>query len=171
MAPAMTEPHIPAVYTIFLLTIEPLLALSGAYLSLFDPHRFITTFTHDPSPSTPLNSPTTRVIYQQVAALLVLFSWTEAVVLRAAGKNLSVWRAVVAGILLCDCLHLWASWEALGPQVFWDPTAWRWEDGVNLSLLWGPVVLRLCFLAGWGIREGRRAGPIGGRSKIVSKSR
>lgn len=104
--------------------------------------------------ATPLaHSPQFTVLLDQLAAVYLLFAFNEAVVLRAAAADLRVWRALVLGMVLCDVAHLWAAGRALRG---WEGE-WRWEDGVNLGMLGGPLVLRLAFLAGVGMeRSGKR---------------
>ena len=57
------------------------------------------------------------------------------------------------GMLICDLLHLYASFQILGAAVFLDPTRWRWEEWVNFVMLYGPGSLRLGVCLGVGIKE------------------
>jgi hypothetical protein len=68
-------------------------------------------------------------------------------------KDLTVWKCVLGGIILCDILHLYASWCELGSVVFFNVAAWRKEEWVNYGLLYGPMVLRACFLGEVGLRR------------------
>lgn len=95
-------------------------------------------------------APDNKVMYDQVAATYTLFAFNEAVLLRTT-NDLRVWRTVVIGILICDALHVYASWAALG-SVFWTPAAWRWEDWVNLGSLGGQAAVRVAFMAGVGLK-------------------
>ena len=72
--------------------------------------------------------------------------------------DLKVWKIVLAGIVLCDVLHLWGSLEVLGSQGFWDVRKWRWEEWVSLGMLWGPGAMRVMFCAGVGLGEEERDG-------------
>lgn len=152
----MALSHIPLPYRALFLYLEPLAALGGTLTLILQPAMFLNTMTPHAT-----YAADNYVIYQNLAATYLLFSWFEAVVLRVAGGNLAIWRAVLGGIMLCDVIHLYASWSALeaaaaaglngGTNVFWRPELWRWEDWVNLGTLWGQAAVRVAFLAGWGV--------------------
>ncbi|KAF7557837.1 hypothetical protein G7Z17_g355 [Cylindrodendrum hubeiense] len=138
--------NIPFAYRALFLYFEPFSALGGSALLHFFPSLFLNTMS-----LTAQYAPDNQVIYDQLAATYVLFAFNEAVVLRLT-NDIRVWRAILMGILLCDAIHLYGSWSALGSAVFWDPRAWRPEDWVNLGALWGQGFVRLAFLAGFGIQ-------------------
>ena len=63
---------------------------------------------------------------------------------------------MLGGIAVCDVLHLAAAYRAMGPA-FAEPGLWRFEDWVNLLLLWPPLLLRLAFVLEVGVvREGEK---------------
>lgn len=64
---------------------------------------------------------------------------------------------MLAGMLLCDVVHVWGTSKALGDALF-TPAAWRLYDWVNVVMLIIPVVLRSAFLAGVGVSEGGKTG-------------
>jgi hypothetical protein len=145
--------QIPLVYRLLFLTIEPLAALYGAFLLLRDPARFLATMTPTAALAT-----SNKVIYDQLAATYVLLAWIEGVVLRLAGTardgggvTMRVWRGVLVGVFICDAIHLYGSWDALGGEVFWRPARWRGEDWGNLAFLWAMAAARLAFLLGVGL--------------------
>ncbi len=142
----MSQPlKIPVFYRAMLLWLEPLLALNGAFLATFDPTRYLSAMTPHA-----VYSPQYQVVLDQLAATYVLFAFLEAVVLRVTGE-LRVWKAVLTGILICDAIHFYATANALGVDVFLSPSLWRWEDWVNISILYGmlPVRLGLIFEVGF----------------------
>jgi hypothetical protein len=139
-----TLPHFPLIYRVFFLWLEPLMALGGSVLCHFDPASFLRTMS-----ATASYSPSSQVIYDQLAATYVLFAFNEAVVLRVT-KDLRVWKMMMAGLLLCDGLHLYASWSIMGTHAFMRPWLWRPEDILNLILLYIPVILRTAFIRGAG---------------------
>ncbi|KAF2236477.1 hypothetical protein EV356DRAFT_443330 [Viridothelium virens] len=144
-------PPIPLAYRILLLWFEPLAAFNGALLCLFSPSTFLRTFTVLPYVAA------SQVIYDQLAACYVLFAWNEAIVLRYS-QDLRVWKAIVLGILVCDMVHLYASWHALSTEVFLRPWLWRAEEWVNHALLYGPGAMRVAFLmeVGFGKEKKKR---------------
>lgn len=98
-----------------------------------------------------------QIIFDQLAATYFLFAFNQAVVLRVAGEGqggLRVWRVMLAGMLLCDLVHLWGTTKALGGLgALLAPAGWRFYDWVNVVMLILPIVLRGSFLAGWGVSE------------------
>jgi hypothetical protein len=148
----MSRP-IPLVYRLLFTTLEPIAALFGAFLLLRNPAQFLATM----SPSAALSA-SKKVIYDQLAATYTLMAWNQAVVLRLAGasrddpRTMRVWRGVMFGVLVCDAMHLYGSFEALGGDVFWSPARWRGEDWGNLAFLWAMAAVRLAFLFGLGLR-------------------
>lgn len=144
-AAEMSPPNIPFAYGALFLYVEPILALFGTFLSHFNPKLFLNTM----SPSA-VYAPSNQVVYDQVAATYALFAFNELVVLRVT-NDIRVWKAILTGILICDAIHLYASYLALGPAAFWDPRLWRWEDAINLGTLWGQGVFRVAFLLDVGL--------------------
>lgn len=116
------------------------MAFGGAILCHFKPAQFLNTMS-----PTAVYAPSNQVIYDQIAATLTLFAFNEAVVLRVT-NDLRIWKTIMFGILVCDIIHLYASYTALGAAIFWDPRIWRWEDAVNLGALWGQAAIRVAFI-------------------------
>lgn len=141
----MAALNIPFLYRVIFLYFEPFAALVGAGLAHFSPERFLATFT-----PTAVYAPSNQIIYDQVAATYFLFAFNEAVVLRVTNDT-RVWKALLLGMLICDGFHTYASYIALGPTVFWDPTSWRSDDIVNFGALGGFGLLRAAFLLNIGL--------------------
>ena len=143
-------PRIPLPYRLLFLYVEPVCALFGAIINLVSPITYLLSLSPNATPSTydPLTSP----IYAQLAGHLLLFTWLQAVLLRST-DDLRVWKIVLAGIVLCDLLHLWGSAQLLGLRGFVDPRAWRLEEWVNFVMLYGPGAMRVVFCMGWGLGE------------------
>ncbi|MCJ1317860.1 hypothetical protein MMC15_003187 [Xylographa vitiligo] len=139
---------IPLPYRILLLYVEPIAAFNGAILAHWFPAYYLAGMS--PSATISTYSSPAQVIFDQLAACYFLFAFNEAVVLRST-SDLRVWKAIVLGILICDLIHLYGTWEALG-VAFWDPKIWRFEDWVNLTMLYGPGGMRLAFLMGVGLK-------------------
>ncbi len=150
--------EIPLVYRALFLYFEPLAAFGGAIQSHFLPLEFLSTFLVAPPSAV---SADYQIIFDQLAATYLLFAWNEAVVLRLTA-DLKIWKAIIFGILMCDLVHLYGSLGALGPEIFWNPALWRWQEWLNFSMLYVPGALRLSFLFGIGL---------GGRSTGSRKSK
>ncbi|KAF7909072.1 uncharacterized protein EAE98_010806 [Botrytis deweyae] len=145
-------------YRIFLLYIEPILALSGAYLAYFEPYKFI----HGTAPSslsenfvslssTLTPDPVIQFLSTDIAALYVLFTINEAVVLRLT-RDYSVWKTVVFAMLLCDVGHFWGIYKADSVGIF-NVGEWSTEELINYGILGFGSALRIAFLLGFGNRK------------------
>lgn len=55
---------------------------------------------------------------------------------------------------VCDAVHLFASYRILGPEVFFGPGMWRWEDWVNFGTFYGFGAARWAFWARVGFGSG-----------------
>ncbi|ESZ93526.1 hypothetical protein SBOR_6068 [Sclerotinia borealis F-4128] len=155
-------------YRIFLLYIEPILALSGAYLALFHPAKFLLgtapsslstpfiplTLTTPISTSTPQPQPIDPVIQflsANIGALYILFAINEAIVLRLT-RDYSVWKVVVFAMLVCDVGHIWGVYQA-DPTGSLEVMRWTMEEWINNGILAFGAVLRIAFLGGVGYRK------------------
>ncbi|KAH8801388.1 hypothetical protein F5884DRAFT_740347 [Xylogone sp. PMI_703] len=161
MATTTSTPRIPAIYRIYFLTIEPLMALSGAYLCLFQPTRFITSTvpsttlrnlsvspSSSPSSLSATITPLTQLLLTNLASLYILFTINEAVVLRVT-KEIAVWKAVVFSMVCADLGHLWAVVQAGGFDE--GVGGWVGEEWVNVGILVLGLGLRVGFLCGLGV--------------------
>lgn len=98
------------------------MALIGAYQAAFLPFIYLSTFTSRTvsglSSDSTISSSPFQAVFDQTAACYVLFAFNEAVLLRVAGNNVKIWKAVIAGIVLCDILHLCGARRAMGSEAF-----------------------------------------------------
>ncbi|KAJ4416173.1 hypothetical protein N0V82_006933 [Gnomoniopsis sp. IMI 355080] len=150
----MSSPsQIAPIYRVWHLYIEPFSAFYGAVLCARSPLLYLSVMS--PTANRSHHNSEVQIVFDQLAATYLLFAFNQAVVLRVADGNLRVWRALLAGMLLCDIVHVWGTSKALGPTLY-VPTEWRLYDWVNIVMLIIPVVLRSAFLAGVGVEEGRK---------------
>ncbi len=162
MAPSTLSPaqqlraQIPLVYRVMFLWIDPIAGFMGFLMGLFFTDDYFETM----SPlATPLadNAPF-QVVFDQLAATYFLFAFITAVVLRTTSE-LRVWKAVLLGILCCDSLHVYATGKALGGlHTLVAPGLWRWQDWVNLLMLYVPACLRMAFFLEIGFARSIAAG-------------
>lgn len=148
--------HIAPIYRLWHLYIEPFSAFYGAVLCARSPTLYLSVMSPQANLSH-YNPQIHQIILDQLAATYLLFAFNQGVVLRVADGNLQLWRVMLAGMLLCDVVHVWATSKALGDALF-VPAAWRFYDWVNVVMLIIPVVLRASFLAGVGVSEGGKKG-------------
>lgn len=152
----MTPPiHIPWPYKAMFLYFEPLAAFNGAVMTLTRPVSYLQVMS--PMATLSTYSPLEQPVYDQIAALLVLFAWCQAIVLRVTSE-IRVWKYLLFGMLICDVIHLYAAYQILGPQIFFDPRRWRLEEWVNFVMLYGPGTLRLGVCLGVGLGEEKIGG-------------
>ena len=146
----MSSSYILFAYRLLFLYIEPLAAFFGCLITLFDPTKFFLSIS--PEATSLAISPLVQGICGQLAGHLLLFAWIQGVLLRST-TDLKVWKIVLAGIVLCDILHLWGSYKSLGFASFINPRLWRAEEWVNLGMLYGPGSMRIAFCLGVGFDE------------------
>jgi len=145
------SPLIAPLYRIFFLSIEPLLAFSGACLSHFHPYKFVASITPASIHTSPplVVTPTIQLLCTNIAALYLLFTINEAIVLRLS-NDINVWRAVIAGMLISDFGHLYGVYAA-DPARATEWGMWVMEEWFNVLTLSFGAVVRLGFLAGVGV--------------------
>lgn len=148
---ASQDEHIHPLYRLWHFYLEPFAAFSGAVLCARLPLLYLATMS--PHANRSHYHPELQVVFDQLAATYLLFAFNQAIVLRMADGNLRVWRGMLAGMLICDGVHLWATGKALGGATLLNPAEWRLLDWINVVMLIIPVALRSAFLAGVGVSE------------------
>ncbi|EHK97127.1 hypothetical protein M7I_7138 [Glarea lozoyensis 74030] len=104
MASQPSTPLKPSLlYTIYFLTFEPLAALGGTYLALFNPTRYLRGTLPSTIPTPPI-SPLIYSLLVNIGSLYFLFAVAEGVVLRLTRKR-SVWFAVLGAFCVTDVCH------------------------------------------------------------------
>lgn len=158
---ARTETNvIPLIYRVFFLYIEPLASLVGAYYAFFLPQAYL--HLTDASSSLNITTPiplSTSITLLQLSNLYFLFAINEAFVLRVT-SDIKVWQTLLFGLLVADLGHLW-SVHPLGVDVYWKVLRWNAIDWGNVGFVYLGAGMRMCFLAGFGMRNR----PAKGRSK------
>jgi hypothetical protein len=161
-------PHgVPLVYRVFLLYIDPLLALSGVYLAHFQPEAFISGTVpgslagpFQPSSATSggptATTPLIQFLLTSLASLYLLFAVNSLLVLRLV-PDITVWRGVSLAYIASDLGHIWAFYAA-DRQSFWHFDSWRVEEWVNVGILVAGFLLRFAFVCGLGVKAGNGHG-------------
>ena len=91
-----------------------------------------------------------EIILRQLANLYLLFAINEALVLRAT-NDITVWKAVLIGLLIADLGHLW-SVGGKGWDVYWNVASWNAIDAGNVGFVYAGAGMRIAFL--WGVGFG-----------------
>jgi hypothetical protein len=144
---------LPAAYTLFFLTIEPMSAVVGACCAYFQPDQylFLTHAASAPEGTVPLS---TNIVLTQLANLYLLFALNEALVLRTT-SDLRVWSVLLFGLLVADFGHLY-SVSSLGPEIYWKVTSWNAMDWGNIGFVYVGALMRIAFLSGVGMGKAKR---------------
>jgi hypothetical protein len=148
--PANGDISISILYRVFLLYIEPLSTIVGAYFAHFLPKTYL-ALTHlgsAPDAEEPLPV-ATAIVLTQLANLYLLFALNEGLVLRAT-NDLRVWRVLLFGLLLADFGHLY-SVHQLGFRVYLHFWTWNAMDWGNVGFVYLGAAIRIAFLCGLGV--------------------
>ncbi|KAG9232460.1 hypothetical protein BJ875DRAFT_466758 [Amylocarpus encephaloides] len=150
--------HIPLLYRIFFLYIDPLICLSGIYIFFTSPILYITngtptTISHShPDPTVLLNGFTDYLLTSLGSYALFVFAM-QILLLHgfndAAAIKLRIWKRVQFGILLIDLGLLYGVWRA-DPAGFWKVAEWDQGDWTNNGILGFVALTRTAFLVGLG---------------------
>lgn len=140
--------HIPAVYRILFLWIDPFMALVGACLPcLLMPEAYCDSYL--PKNISKLN-PLYKVFFYQLAGMFFIVFWVQAVLLRYT-DDINVWKFVNAGLLGYDFFMLYSGYFAFTSQRRNDPKTWRatdWFAVLSTTIIAG---IRACIVAGVGL--------------------
>ncbi|KZZ91764.1 hypothetical protein AAL_06518 [Moelleriella libera RCEF 2490] len=148
--------RLPMIYRIFFLLVEPVSALVGAFFNHFRQTRYLSLLHAASAPQFDSALPlSTSVAMSQLANMYMFFAINEAFVLRSTW-DMRVWRAVLLVLLIADFGHLYTMKE-LGPRIYIDVLNWNIGDWGNVPWVYAGATLRICFLAGIGMQDSRRA--------------
>ena len=154
--------NIPLLYQIFLLWVEPVAVLAGAYYAWLKPSTYL-EYTHAQSAPGLLGLPVaTHVVLRQLGNLYVAFAINEALVLRVT-NDLKVWRALLLGLLIADFGHLYSCFP-LGLKMYYDVGNWNAMAYGNYFFVYCGATTRICFLLGVGMGESKKARTKGRKS-------
>lgn len=135
-------------YRLYFLYIEPVMTLTGAYLCIFQPLDFLARAT--PLQITEI-TPLTQLLITQIACLYIFHGLVEAIVLRLS-KDLRVWKALAASILIADVGHLYSLYVA-APEALVNIQGWSSDERINYGILTLGLLLRIGFLVGIRIKN------------------
>ncbi|KAK6514318.1 hypothetical protein TWF506_008714 [Arthrobotrys conoides] len=134
------------IYRLLFFYLEPLSSLGGSYLTHFTPQKYFSIVL--PGNTDPILT-NTQLLSTNLASSYLHFTIIEAVLLRTT-NDVKVWRTAVFAMLVNDLIHLYGLWvarEKEGLGFGWD--FGRVEDWETFGPSYLPLVLRVCFLAGW----------------------
>lgn len=104
-------------------------------------------------PSTAVYSSSSQIVCDQLASAYLMFAFIEGVLLRVV-DDMRTWWWIVLGLALCDAGHCYAAWCEMGTWLLLSPWEWDQKDVVTNVLNLLPLVTRIAFLCGVGIKKG-----------------
>ena len=150
---AVKVPPLP--YQVFILYIEPIATLIGAYYAFFMPETYL-QLTQSSRFAGILAMPTaTLVAMRSLGNMYLAFALSEALVLRAT-YDLKVWRMFLLVLLIADFGHLY-SCLPLGLDVYYDVAKWNAIDWGNIGFVYVGATIRILLLAGVGMGGPKKA--------------
>jgi hypothetical protein len=171
---------IPKPYTIFLTTVDPLIAIWGVYLDLFSPGTVLSSLYPpfypplvllQPSASVANQDPypvpaTFRFAFIQHAFHMLACAFLSTVLLRAYPGDLKVWKLLQAALLIADIGVVWSLWDAVVVQQgrgLGGKGGLRLEEWGFVGIMVVIVLFRGLFLAGVGL--GGSGGSVGAKAR------
>ena len=144
-------PPIPSFYRIFFTSIDPLIALSGAYLSLFDPETILaSSFPRSHHLSVP--SPSHAVLLDQAAGAFLMMAFLMIFMLRTT-NDMSIWKLFEFAILITDGTLFFSLGKALATQGRLGIGMLRWEEWGTVGITGFVTVMRIAFLMELGFQK------------------
>lgn len=146
-----TPNHIPAFYRVFFTSIDPLIALSGAYMDFFDPETILaSSFPRSSDYAKP--TPPITVLLRQAGGAFIMMAFLMVFMLRYT-NDVKIWKMFEFGILLTDLTLFYSLHGALVEQGRLDVGAIRWEEWGTIAITGFVTVVRIAFLGGLGFTK------------------
>lgn len=151
--PQRSHQPIPSFYRVFFTSIDPLIALSGAYLSLFDPGTVLAS-SFDRSSPYAVPTPAITVLLTQAAGALSVMAFLMVFMLRRT-DDIVIWKLFESSILIADVALFRSLWQALEAQGRLDVTVLRAEEWGTIAITGFVTLMRVLFVSGvgFGVRE------------------
>lgn len=147
--------HLPWIYSLFFLYIEPVATAAGAWAAHFAQDMYMRLTYSSPTAAVLGVTTTESIVLTQLANLYFVFALNEALVLRATNDR-RVWRVFLLGLLIADFGHLY-SVRLLGWQFYYRFWEWNSIHWGNLGFVYIGAAMRTAFLLGVGLDQERPA--------------
>ncbi|KAF2440284.1 hypothetical protein P171DRAFT_435110 [Karstenula rhodostoma CBS 690.94] len=142
---------IPTFYRIFFTSIDPLIALSGAYMDFFDPETILaSSFPRASLYAEP--TPPITVLLRQAGGAFIMMAFLMVFMLRYT-EDVKIWKMFELGILVTDFTLFYSLYGALEGQGRLDVGAIRWEEWGTIVITGFVTVVRIAFLGGLGFSK------------------
>ncbi|KAK7188665.1 hypothetical protein DPSP01_013309 [Paraphaeosphaeria sporulosa] len=148
--------EIPACYRIFFTSIDPLIALSGAYMDYFDPETILASaFPRSGSYAKP--TPPVTFLLMQAGGSFIMMAFLMVFMLRYT-SDVKIWKMFQFGVLVTDFTLFFSLFGALEGTGRLNVGAVRWEEWGTIIITGFLTLLRLAFLGGFGFGKTGRNG-------------
>ena len=138
----MSNIQIPYFYSLWFTTIDPLVAVHGAYMNIFTPATTLDAYI--PAEVAPYN-PNHYILFQIEAAHFLCLAFLSTILLRYT-QDIQVWKIMQAAILIVDLGMLYSLGNSLDQQGRLAVAKWRAEDWGCLLIVGFVTLLRSAFL-------------------------
>ncbi|KAF2793284.1 hypothetical protein K505DRAFT_306063 [Melanomma pulvis-pyrius CBS 109.77] len=155
MAPS-TSTAIPSFYRIFFPSIDPLIALSGAFFAYFQPDVTMSSMfplSHAWARITPAHT----MLLQQLGGWYISVIFLQVFLLRYT-QDVNIWKLFQFSVLITDAALFQSLWVALKAQERLQIEKVRPEEWGTAAITGFVAVVRILFLAGVGF--GKKGGGI-----------
>ncbi|KAB5511693.1 hypothetical protein GE09DRAFT_639213 [Coniochaeta sp. 2T2.1] len=160
--------HVPLPYRAWFMYIDPVLSVMGVYGCFFDPSLILSSYipTTIPNPSSlkpggssisnpaAVANPAHHLVFAEMGGFLLLTIILSTFLLRYT-RDLVVWKLYQGAISIVDVVILVATFQAYVDQGRLNPTTWRSEDWFSVLITGACAVLRIAFVLGVGVTEGK----------------
>lgn len=151
-SPIQTHP-IPFIYRLCFNYIEPLMAFSGALQVHFSPESYLKIAL----PSL-VYKPSDQPLFTQILGGWLIIAFHDAITLRVFSHDVRVWSFILGATLLSDLSYGYSFYQDVGLARLLNPLLWSGGDWVMMVTTLPPLVLKITFLAGLGLRGQRKQG-------------
>lgn len=146
-----TYDGIPAFYRVFFTSIDPLIALSGAYLDYFDPETILASaFPRSGSYAKP--TPPVTFLLKQAGGSFAMMAFLMIFMLRYT-SDIKIWKMFEFGILMTDFTLFFSVFSALRATGRLSVSSIGLEEWGTLLITGFVTVVRIAFLGGLGLRK------------------
>ncbi|KAF2706190.1 hypothetical protein K504DRAFT_385897 [Pleomassaria siparia CBS 279.74] len=146
---------IPSFYRVFFTSIDPLIALSGAFFALFQPDTTIASMfplSHAWARITPSHT----MLLQQSGGFLISIIVLQVALLRYT-QDVNIWKIVQSSILVSDFTLFYSLWCALDAQKRLHIGMLRAEEWGTVGITAFVTVARILFIVGIGLEKKAQA--------------
>jgi len=145
--------QIPLAYRLMFHYFEPTMTALGAIQALVAPSSLIRTTLRSIHADPAITSSALAPLMTHTAGSWALLVFHDAVTLRVLAADPRVWRLVLGASFLSDVGYTTGLVQSMGVADFFDATAWDVERALVIISTVAPMLFKVCFVLGVGMRE------------------